>query len=109
MSDTKEEKPGMRIFMLRNEKGYSREYLAEKAGISGKFLYEIEVRGRGFSSNVLAKLAVALDVTTDYILFGKSQVKYDKKLAAVLEEFQPDRLESVKRLLDAAYELAKTV
>ena len=34
---------GNRIRLLRERKRYTRENLAEKAGISSKFLYEIEI------------------------------------------------------------------
>lgn len=33
---------GERIMILRSERGYTRKTLAELAGISSKFLYEIE-------------------------------------------------------------------
>lgn len=32
-----EENVGTRIYLLRMDRGYSREYLSEKAGISSKF------------------------------------------------------------------------
>lgn len=48
MEQAKELNAGMRIMLLRTQKGYSREFLSEKAGISSKFLYEIETRGRDF-------------------------------------------------------------
>ena len=36
---------GERILMLRSDRGYTREQLAELANISEKFLYEIETVG----------------------------------------------------------------
>ncbi len=107
MDNAKEESVGTRIYLLRCEKGYSREYLSERVGISSKFLYEIEVKGKGFSARTLGNLARALDVTTDYILYGVGNVQYDQKIAATIEQFKPDTLEIVKRLLEIAYELAK--
>ena len=97
---------GARIMVLRTQKGYSREYLSEKAEISSKFLYEIETRGKGFSANTLYRLAVALEVTMDYIMVGEGNPIYDKKLASTVEMFEPNSLEMVKRLLEAAYELS---
>ena len=62
---------GNRIRLLRERKRYTRENLAEKAGISSKFLYEIEIGAKGFSADTLCKLAEALEVDTDYILLGE--------------------------------------
>lgn len=107
MEKPEEQSIGTRIYLLRTDRGYSREYLSEKAGISSKFLYEIENRNRGFSAQTLGKLAKALEVTTDYILYGEENVLYDQRIAATIEQFRPDELEMVKRLLDIAYELAK--
>lgn len=108
MDNAKEESVGTRIYLLRSGKGYSREYLSERAGISSKFLYEIEIKGKGFSAQTLGKLARALDVTTDYILYGEGNVQYDQKIAATIEQFKPDTLETVKKLLEIACELAKS-
>lgn len=108
MDNAKEESVGTRISLLRMDRGYTREYLSEKAGISSKFLYEIEIRNKGFSAHTLSKLAKALEVTTDYILYGEGNARYDQKIAATIEQFKPDALETVKKLLDLAYELAKS-
>lgn len=106
MTNSKNTGAGTRIMLLRNDKGYSREYLSEKAGISSKFLYEIETRKKGFSAKTLLRLASALEVTTDYIMVGEGNPRYDEKLASMIEMFEPNTLEIVKRLLEIAYELS---
>lgn len=63
-------KAGKRVMELRIKLGLTREKLAEQAGISSKFLYEIEVGTKGFSGKTLGGLANALDVSCDYILLG---------------------------------------
>ncbi len=107
MVHTKELEAGTRIMVLRTQKGYSREYLSEKAGISSKFLYEIEIRGKGFSATTLLRLATALEVTTDYIMVGEGNPRYDEKIVNMIEMFEPHALEQVKKLLEIAYELSK--
>ncbi|MCD8149230.1 MAG: helix-turn-helix domain-containing protein [Clostridiales bacterium] len=62
---------GNRIFLERSVHGYSRERLAEIAGISTKFLYEIEMGKTGFSVWILKKLCDALEVGYSYILTGE--------------------------------------
>ena len=70
---------GTRIMEIRKDKGYSREKLAELVGISSKFLYEIEIRKTGFSVNTLRGISQALDISSDYILFGKSNSKSEER------------------------------
>lgn len=78
---------GNRIYLARVARGYTREYLSEKADISAKFLYEIEMGKKGFSAVVLYNLSKALDIDCDYIPTGKMHEGYDKRLVEVLELF----------------------
>ena len=98
---------GERIKVLRSERGYSREHLAEKAGISEKFLYEIELGKKGFSAMTLLNLSEALGVSLDYIMTGTGSRKYDSEIIDILEKFIPNTLEMVNRILQAAYEISK--
>ena len=98
---------GERIMVLRNDRGYTREQLAELADISEKFLYEIETGKKGFSAMTLMHLSKALEVSLDYIMTGKGNRKYDDEIVATLEKFQPNTLEMVNRLLKTAYEISK--
>lgn len=93
--------------VLRNDRGYTREQLAELADISDKFLYEIETGKKGFSAITLMNLSKALEVSLDYIMTGTGSRKYDSEIAAAIEKFKPDTLEQVDRILKAAYEISK--
>ena len=95
------------IMVLRNDRGYTREQLAELADISDKFLYEIETGKKGFSAITLMNLSKALEVSLDYIMTGTGSRKYDSEIAAAIEKFKPDTLEQVDRILKAAYEISK--
>ena len=53
MDNTICKEAGKRIRTIRKERGYSRNQLAEKAGISSKFLYEIEQGRKKFSAETL--------------------------------------------------------
>ena len=92
---------------LRTDRRYTREQLAYLADISEKFLYEIEMNKKGFSAETLMKLLHALEVSMDYIMLGKGSRKYDDEIVATLEQFKPNTLEMVDRLLKAAYEISK--
>lgn len=70
----------------------SREALAEKADISTKFLYEIEVRQKGFSAETLSRLAQVLSVSCDYIMYGQEREhRGADKIVCVLEMLEPRR------------------
>ena len=60
-----------RIRELREMHNYTREGMAEMVEISPKFLYEIESGKKGFSSDVLCKIARTLTVSCDYIMYGE--------------------------------------
>lgn len=61
---------GRRIKAIRMKKQLSRETLAEEADISERFLFDIEHGRKGFSAYILQKLALALEVSCDTIMFG---------------------------------------
>ncbi|MCI8752540.1 MAG: helix-turn-helix transcriptional regulator [Lachnospiraceae bacterium] len=107
MNDAKELTAGMRIKKLRLEKRYTREQLAYLADISDKFLYEIESGKKGFSAVTLMKLSKALNVSMDYIMAGKDMKSSEDGIVATLEQFKPNTLENVERLIKIAYELTK--
>lgn len=96
---------GTRLMLLRTKKNFSRDYVSERAGITSKFLYEIEIKGKSFSTRTLLGLATALEVSADYILLGKGNIEYDQKMANTIRLFDPESLEIVKKLLEVAYEL----
>lgn len=107
MKNAKEAEAGKRIMQMRMEKRYTREQFADMAGISEKFLYEIENGKKGFSATTLSKLAEALNVSMEYIMTGKEFKKPESEIVATLERFKPNTLENVERLLKIAYELSK--
>ena len=60
--------------------------LFEKADISTKYLYEVEAGKKGVSAEILSRIAVALEVSTDYILFGVDKgSRSNERVITVLE------------------------
>lgn len=78
---------GSRIQQLRKMNGYTRENFAAKIDISSKFLYEIEKGQKGFSVQILSRIAKELSVTCDYIVSGNNANDYDEELKEVLSLF----------------------
>lgn len=61
---------GRRIASKRVGEGWTQEQLAEKAGLSAKYVSRVEQDNANLSARVLADLARALGETMDYIYFG---------------------------------------
>lgn len=93
---------GERILKLRlAHNNMTREKLAELADISTSFLYEIETGKKGFSADVLERLAGALDVKADYILHGTENMAKEES-AATGEKLSVASLIQVRQLLSDA-------
>ncbi|MFR9099119.1 MAG: helix-turn-helix domain-containing protein [Anaerostipes hadrus] len=61
---------GKRIKLIRKRQDLTQEMLAEKAGVSQHYIYEIEAGRKAMSIHSFASLTCALDVSADYLLFG---------------------------------------
>lgn len=96
---------GLRVRSLREANSYTREILAEKVNISGKFLYEIETGKKGFTVEVLYYLSQALNVSCDYILTGNEVNKIPEKMVHVLECFNADQMGRVQNILKVVQEM----
>ncbi len=92
---------GKRIEELREERGITRERLAEISGISTKFLYEIERGKKGFSAETLLKITSALSCSGDYILRGEEIDSNVSKInhPNVFNRKQIKKLEEIVRLI----------
>ena len=62
---------GKRIHKIRIQNEYTQAEFAEAIDISINFLSEIENGKKGLSQDTLAKICQHMDVSADYILFGK--------------------------------------
>lgn len=98
---------GSRIRQTREKNHYTREELAEYAGISSKFLYEIEKGQKGFSATSLLKICKALDVSCDYILTGENSTKCSDELTDIIESFDRTQIANVKKMLLIMLEVSK--
>lgn len=61
---------GSRIRARRNFLGWSREELADKLGVSTKYLADLECGARGITIQRFYVLTQVLDLSADYILTG---------------------------------------
>ena len=98
---------GLRIAMLRNKMGVSQEVLSGLAGISAKFLYEIECGKKGMSAYTLCNIANALNVSTDYILKGEGSTDTSSRVSSLLTSFSPDDISHIENILREISIIAK--
>ncbi len=61
---------GLRVMLAMKAAGLSRRELAHHAGCSCRFVEQLENGHCGLSAWYLSRLAVVLDVTTDYLVRG---------------------------------------
>ncbi len=97
---------GDKINALRKQRGLSLEQLAEMTGSSKSYLWELENRNDPNPSiDKVGRLAVALDVTTEFLLSGPES-KPDEKVAdeAFFRKYQslPDpEKKKLRKILEA--------
>lgn len=100
---------GEHIKTIRLKKNYTREYLAEIADISPKFLYEIETGKKGCSSYVLYRLAIALNAKWVEILPKEQHINNSPQVIDIINMFSKDQREAlyciIKILYNIIYEL----
>ena len=88
---------GARIQRLRKERGLSQEGLGEKAGVTGKYLSEVE-RGNGnLTFLVLRDISVALKVTPARLLAEPNEIDVDVS-ALLANANKADRLRAIRIL-----------
>ena len=76
---------GARIRKQREYMGFTREQFAELLNVTPKFCSDIELGVKGMSIPTLCKISRILRLSTDYILFGKTDFQSDSSLTLLLQ------------------------
>ena len=95
---------GKRIRKVRENKNYTRDYVAIKADISSKFLYEIENGLKGFSADTLYRIAQTLEVSTEYILSGNNVDGDVMEIEKLLHTFTPEQMKYFTDIIKFEYQ-----
>ena len=77
---------GMRVRQRRELLGLSREELAERLGVTAKFVGDIEYGDRGISMKSLYRLKQILGVSADFLLEGLEEGTSKEKERTMLQE-----------------------
>ncbi len=95
---------GKRLAARRKELGLKQSQVNEAAGLSDKYLSNIERATSVLSVDVLMRLCDVLDVTPDYLLLGAvSETKPNNLQKSVIlksEQMSPQQLKLVLSLMD---------
>lgn len=91
---------GIRIAQRRKALHMTQEQLADKMGVSLQTISCIELGKKAIRPENLAKLCSHLDVTADYILYGKRSENQMSSLVEKLSALPPDQYQAVRNIVD---------
>lgn len=91
---------GKRIMERRKKLGMTQEALAEKSGVTTQFVSYAESGKRAMRPENLMKIALALGVSTDYILTGDIIDKDKLLLSEKLDKLTADEVRIVESIVD---------
>ena len=94
---------GRRITNLRKSKRLTQEQLASLSKTTKQTISIVESGKRDMKARTLAKIAEALDVSTDYLLTGRiiysDLLKLEQEFA-VLSEYQRESMDQLRKIMD---------
>lgn len=91
---------GQRIKEQRKLKEYTREKLSEMADITPRFCYDLELGCKKMSLKTLCRIASALSVTTDYLIFGtRSEGDEYIPITALVQTCPPNELKHLEQIV----------
>ena len=90
---------GARVRSQRELLGFTRDELSESLGVSVNFCSDIELGKKGMSLETLAKTAHTLNVSVDFIVFGKSESSDLSAIIALIESCDKDSLKYLQQII----------
>lgn len=94
---------GEKIRALRKKKGFTLDQLAELSGSSKSYIWELENKDPPRpSADKIAKIAVALEVTPDYLITDEVPIEdaTDKAFFRKYRSMEPDTKEKIRKMLN---------
>ena len=92
---------GKRIRRQREYLGYTRESFAEKIDVTPKFCSDIELGVKGMSVQTLCRISDVLNLSVDYILFGKSNNSENENITQMLQCCPKNKLFYLEEIIKA--------
>lgn len=91
---------GSRIAQRRKELHLTQEELSELMGVSSQTISCIELGKKAVRPENLARLCTELDISSDYILFGKRSETQMGDLIIKMAQLSPEEYRSIQILVD---------
>ena len=92
---------GKRIKLTRKGQDLTQEMLAEKAGVSQHYIYEIEAGRKAMSIHSFASLTTALDVGDGQRIFDvDTPAHHNNQLMEIAAELNPSQRDHVLEILE---------
>ncbi len=98
-TETSSKNIGKRIAHRRNQLGLTQEQAAEKAGLSPQFFSCVESGIKNIRAESVIKLSKAMNISTDYILLGKSNDHDRNYLIELLEPLNEVQLKCMEEII----------
>lgn len=98
---------GEKIREARKRAGLTQWQLGNKIFVSESYIALIESGKRNPSTSVLSKIAEALNLTTDHILFdtaSRSNESFTKEWESLIAKRSPKQIESALKMLKSYFE-----
>ena len=102
---------GQRIRAERNKKGWQQAELAFRAGLTAAHLSYIETAQTKLALPTIVKIANALSVSVDALLYDsldEVKVVYDKKIAEELEDCDAAELQAFLEIIQSTKKVIRT-
>ena len=94
---------GIRIAQQRKELKLTQEQLAEKMGVSLQTISCIELGKKAVRPENLANLCSYLNISSDYILYGKRDSQQMTDVITKLSNLKPEEYQAVQTLIELLY------
>lgn len=94
-------KIGQKIRKIRKAHGLSQEELAEKVNISTTHMSHIETGSTKLSLQVLVRLAMALEMPTDSLIFESCSQPMADKLQGLLSQCSENQVEFIASIVES--------
>ena len=94
---------GIRIAQRRKELHLTQEQLAEKMGVSLQTISCIELGKKAIRPENLANLCICLDISSEYILYGKRAEAQMNDTVSKLSKLPQEEYRTVQALIDLLY------
>lgn len=93
---------GIRIKQCRKSRQLTQEKLAELVDVSPHYIYEIEKGMKCMSLSTLIDISSALDISTDYLLFGETNSSHQSRndqLKVIMDNIPPKQRNNIAEVI----------